>query len=85
MYNQYIIRKCSDTRKPINISAHVKYTCIHDMNEKYLIRTILCEKKYIYVSHSIAICYVMTLIMINLYTIETKWTRKKYIPNTNYK
>lgn len=29
-----IIRKCSDTRKPINISAHVKYTCIHDMNEK---------------------------------------------------
>lgn len=85
MYNQYIIRKCSDTRKPINISAHVKYTCIHDMNEKISHKNYIMWEKNIYVSHSIAICYVMTLIMINLYTIETKWTRKKYIPNTNYK
>lgn len=57
MYNQYIIRKCSDTRKPINISAHVKYTCIHDMNEKISHKNYIMWEKNICVSHSIAISY----------------------------
>lgn len=55
MYNQYIIRKCSDTRKPINISAHVKYTCIHDMNEKISHKNYV-RKKYICVPFN---CYLL--------------------------